>query len=185
MRRWIAALAAEQIGNNQTLFQDPALWYWNGFHRCKANITLRSSPIVCSQPAVRRSCSRMRGCICLAAWYGNIALLPSWGQPREFGWDHHGRENHLQMSHYVIWLDPFRLSGHNNSIKTLLRGATWLTFPARTLPKQWGLLYVGFSRCANGEKFRSGQGGAHLDDSRRRTSFEFCRKEEAPAHWGL
>lgn len=27
MRRWIAALAAEQIGNNQTLFQDPALWY--------------------------------------------------------------------------------------------------------------------------------------------------------------
>ena len=36
MRRWIAALDAEQIGNNQTLFQDPALWYWNGFHRCKA-----------------------------------------------------------------------------------------------------------------------------------------------------
>ena len=34
MRRWIAALAAEQIGNNQTLFQDPALWYWNGSHRC-------------------------------------------------------------------------------------------------------------------------------------------------------
>ena len=95
MRRWIAALAAEQIGNNQTLFQDSALLYWNGFHRCKANITLRSSPMVCSQPAARRSCSRMRGCICLAAWYGNIALLPSWGQPREFGWDHHGRENHL------------------------------------------------------------------------------------------
>ena len=46
MRRWIAALAAEQIGNNQALFQDPALWYWNGFHRCKANITLRLSPMV-------------------------------------------------------------------------------------------------------------------------------------------